>query len=121
VNDSLLVPTWNAGGRVIDVPVNTVDNYCHQHRIESISFLKIDAQGYDLHVLRGARRMLDRRRIKLYSCEANFEYMYSGQATLRELLAFADEIDYKLVGFYEQSYVMNRLAYLDALFCMKSV
>ena len=60
--------------------------------------------------------MLDDRRIQLYSCEANFEHMYDGQATLLDLLAFADKIGYKLVGFYEQTYVKNRLSYLDALF-----
>ncbi|MEZ5591637.1 MAG: FkbM family methyltransferase [Gammaproteobacteria bacterium] len=52
VNDSLLSPTWNAGGSVVDVRVDTVDNYCGRNRIESISLLKIDAQD-DLHVLRG--------------------------------------------------------------------
>ena len=116
VNDSLLTPTWNAGGSVVEVRVDTIDNYCSSNGIESISLLKIDAQGYDLHVLRGARRMLDNRRIKLFSREANFDPMYTGQATLRDLLAFADEVGYKLVGFYELTYVKNRLTYLDILF-----
>lgn len=116
VNDSLLAPTWNAGGAVVEVRVETIDAYCGRHGIESISLLKIDAQGFDLQVLKGARRMLAARRIKLYSCEANFERMYEGQATLRDLLALADEVGYKLVGFYEQTYVKNRLGYLDALF-----
>jgi FkbM family methyltransferase len=116
VNDSILAPTSNAGGKIVDVRVETIDTYCHKHGIDSISLLKIDAQGYDLHVLKGARRMLDARRIKLYSCEAIFEKMYEGQATLRDLLAFADQVGYVLVGFYEQTYVKDRLSYLDALF-----
>jgi len=115
VNDSLLAPTWK-GGKVVEVRVETIDTYCHRHGIESISLLKIDAQGYDLRVLKGARRMLDSRHITMYSCEANFQRMYEGQTTLLELLGFADEVGYKLVGFYEQSYVKNRLSYLDALF-----
>jgi len=116
VNDSLLSPTRNAGGSVVEVRVDTVDSYCGRNGIESISLLKIDAQGYDLHVLRGARRMLDDRRIKLFSCEADFDSMYTGQTTLRDLLTFGDEVGYKLVGFYEQTYFKNRLAYLDILF-----
>jgi FkbM family methyltransferase len=116
VNDSLLTPIWNERDAVVEVRVETIDTYCHSHGIESISLLKIDAQGYDLHVLKGARRMLDDRRIRLYSCEANFEHMYERQATLRDLLAFADEVGYKLVGFYEQTHFKNRLSYLDALF-----
>jgi hypothetical protein len=42
--------------------------------------------------------------------------MYYGQATLPELLAFAADVGYELVGFYEQTFVRNRLTYLDALF-----
>jgi FkbM family methyltransferase len=116
VNDSLLAPTWNAGDIVVDVPVETIDNYCNRRGIQTISLLKIDAQGYDLRVLKGARRMFEEHRIKLYSCEANFEEMYHGQTNLRELLGFADCLGYRLVGFYEQTYVKNKLSYLDALF-----
>jgi hypothetical protein len=116
VNDSLLAPTWDAGGSTAAVPVETIDGYCGRRGIKSIDLLKIDAQGYDLRVLSGARRMLDARQITLYSCEANFTPMYHGQATLPELLEFAAGVGYELVGFYEQTYVRNRLTYLDALF-----
>lgn len=116
VNDSLLAPTGNAGGKTIRVQTETIDEYCHRRGIESIDLLKIDAQGYDLRVLKGARRMLDARRVRLYSCEAIFQQMYEGQATLQDLLSFADEVGYKLMGFYEQTYVKNQLFYLDALF-----
>jgi len=116
VNDSLLTPTWKAGGSRIEVRVDTIDGYCGRMGIDSISLLKIDAQGYDLRVLQGSRAMLEARRVQLYSCEANFEHMYEGQATLRDLLAFAEEVGYRLVGCYEQTYIKNRLLYLDALF-----
>ena len=116
VNDSLLSPTWDAGGLILPVSVETIDGYCERHGIGSISLLKIDTQGYDLRVLRGARRMLQARRIRLYSCEANLTQMYEGQASLIELLAVADEVGYQLVGFYEQTYINDRLNYLDMLF-----
>jgi FkbM family methyltransferase len=116
VNDSLLAPVWQAGGSVVDVDVDTVDGYCARSGVERIDLLKIDTQGFDLRVLHGARDMLASRRIRLYSCEANMRPMYEGQATLRELLQFADEVGYSLVGFYEQSYIGNQLSYLDGLF-----
>jgi FkbM family methyltransferase len=116
VNDSLLRPYSDDGGSVVEVPVETVDSYCAQHGLDVIDLLKIDAQGYDVHVLRGARGLLERRQIRLYCCEANFENLYDGQATLREILAFADEVGYRLVGFYQQTYANDRLSYLDALF-----
>jgi FkbM family methyltransferase len=116
VNDSLLSPAWNAGGSVVEVRVETVDHYCQALKIDRISLLKVDAQGYDLKVLEGARQMLAKRKVHLYCCEANFEHMYEGQATLLDLLAFAESVGYRLVGFYGQTYVNDRLSYLDALF-----
>ncbi len=116
VNDSLLTPTWPDDGSVVTVAVETIDGYCTRHRIDEIALLKIDAQGYDLNVLKGARQMFDARRIALYSCEANMTPMYDGQTTLLELLVFAQSVGYDLVGFYEQTYVNNTLGYLDALF-----
>ena len=116
VNDSLLRPRWNAGGTVVDVPVTTVDAYCTSRGIERIDLLKIDTQGYDLRVLHGARQLLRDRRVRLFACEANFPDLYDDQAQLSDLLAFADAVGYRLVGFYELSYMNNELTYLDALF-----
>ncbi|EMI44584.1 methyltransferase FkbM family [Rhodopirellula sp. SWK7] len=94
----------------------TVDHYCESNNIDSIDLLKIDAQGYDLQVLNGARRMLTNGKIKLFCCEANFDQMYEGQATLIDLLTFGDALGYRLVGFYAISYSNDRLTYLDMLF-----
>jgi FkbM family methyltransferase len=116
VNDSLLRPRWNDGGTVVEVPVATVDSYCETHGIAQIDLLKIDTQGYDLRVLHGARRMLGDRRVRLFTCEVNQQALYHEQAQLRDLFAFGDEVGYRLVGFYEQSYVNNELSYFDVMF-----
>lgn len=46
--------------------------------------------------------------------------MYTGQTTLKNRLAFGDEIGYKLAGFceqmFEQTFCKHRLAYLGVLF-----
>lgn len=53
------------GGKVrqTKVPVVTLDDYCSEHGILHIEFVKIDVEGYEMHVLRGARRMLEEGRI----------------------------------------------------------
>lgn len=42
----------------IPVQVVTLDAYCRDQNVSFIDLLKMDVQGYELHVLRGARRLL---------------------------------------------------------------
>jgi FkbM family methyltransferase len=47
----------------IVVQTDTIDNYCNQSGIDRIAFLKLDVEGAEPAVLRGARQMLSERRI----------------------------------------------------------
>ena len=47
----------------IDVEVDTVDRYCASNGIERIDFLKIDVEGFEEDVLRGATTMLKRKSV----------------------------------------------------------
>jgi FkbM family methyltransferase len=46
------------------VRVETIDNYCLKKRIEQIDFLKLDVEGHELEVLKGAMGLLRRQRIR---------------------------------------------------------
>lgn len=45
------------------ISVDTIDNYCDRARIAKIDLLKMDVEGHELDVLKGAARLLDGRRI----------------------------------------------------------
>ena len=47
----------------IDVPMSTIDDAGSENKIDRISLLKVDAEGFDLEILKGARRMLAEGRI----------------------------------------------------------
>ena len=49
--------------------ISTVDEYCKEHSIDFIDFVKIDTEGYDYRVLLGAKDMLKQNRIKYIQFE----------------------------------------------------
>lgn len=52
-----------------EIDIDTIDNFCDSHNIEVIDFLKMDVQGYELNILKGAKRMLDGGNIKFIQFE----------------------------------------------------
>lgn len=52
-----------------EVPVSTVDEYCRQNNVEQIDLLKIDTEGYDYHVLKGASEMITSNCVKIITFE----------------------------------------------------
>lgn len=46
------------------VPTTTIDAYCESNNIQRIDLLKIDVEGAEYQVLKGAERMMRERRIK---------------------------------------------------------
>lgn len=54
-----------------EVQVETIDGYCRVHSIEHIDLLKIDTEGYELQVLRGATELIKKRKISVIQFEFN--------------------------------------------------
>jgi FkbM family methyltransferase len=55
----------------IEVPILTLDDYCRDHGIDRIDFLKIDTEGHELAVLKGAHRLLESGAIRIIQFEFN--------------------------------------------------
>jgi FkbM family methyltransferase len=61
--------TVGEGKKAVEVPVTTLDEYCILHRISRISFLKVDVEGMEPAVLRGAADLLHDQAISAILCE----------------------------------------------------
>lgn len=59
------------------VSLRTIDDYCAEQKIDAIDFMKIDVEGHELSVLRGARQMLTEERIGLIQFEYGGCYVAS--------------------------------------------
>jgi hypothetical protein len=78
--------------------------------------LKIDAQGYDLEVLRGAERVLLERQIKCILIEIVFINIYEGGPRFDQVFRFLLDHGFRLVSLYDTVYRDEAIAWTDALF-----
>ena len=75
-----------------DIHLTRLDDFCEANQIERIDFLKIDTEGYELNVLKGAERMLRENRIAMIQFEFN-SMLVCSRVFLRDF--------YALLGQYE--------------------
>ncbi len=78
-----------------NISVNTLDNYCAHNNIERINFLKIDTEGADFDVIKGAERLMKNQKVDY------IEFEYGGcwqenNKTLRSVFNYAKEHGYRL-------------------------
>lgn len=79
------------------------------------TLLKLDVQGNELRVLRGAGRTLGR--VDHVLCEVNVDPLYRGQPTFAEIHGHLTAAGFHYAGAMEQVYGPDgRLVYMDALF-----
>jgi FkbM family methyltransferase len=77
----------------IDIKINTIDNYCLQNGIDSIDFLKIDIEGFELEALEGAKKLLSEKKIKLIQFEFN-EVNIVKRRFLKDFYDFLPDFDF---------------------------
>src|SRR5262249_24745488 len=92
------------GSPLEEVTLETLDGFCAHHNIRHINFLKIDAEGGDLEVLRGAEDFLSRHHVDLVQVEAGMNRSNRRHVPFASFTKFFEEKYYFLFGIYEQMY-----------------
>ncbi|QNA44991.1 FkbM family methyltransferase [Lacibacter sediminis] len=62
-----------ANAREETIKIDTLDHYCSVHNIKKIDLLKIDTEGFEINVLKGAEQMLQGGHISFVYCETGFQ------------------------------------------------
>lgn len=101
VEDAPYAVRFGRQGSPLSIDVQTLDAFCAAQSIDHVDLLKIDTEGFDIAVLKGARETLRRGAITFVYTEFN-EVAASGRSgttlmALEELLA---PLSYKLVAPY---------------------
>jgi FkbM family methyltransferase len=101
------------------VPVLRLDEFAAEEKLGPIELLKVDTQGFELHVLRGAEALFAHQRIRSVLIELNFADLYVGQATPADIITHLRSRGLHLVDFYEKCRHQPLLGWCTALFTQK--
>lgn len=94
------------------VEIKTLTDLCKEIKIDRIDILKIDTEGYDLEVLKGANELLEDRKIKYIYCEVAFNNE-PDKGNFYEINKILRTYDFWLCGFYEPSRWGANFSYLS--------
>lgn len=83
------------------ITIDTIDLYCAANNISKIDLLKIDTEGFELHVLKGAKQMMQQGKISFIYCETGFQKQNTRNTYFAELTEFLAAQDYYFYGLYQ--------------------
>jgi FkbM family methyltransferase len=91
----------HGSGEKLDVPAVTVDEYARERGVGRIDLLKIDTEGHEEAVLRGAMGQLEQGTVEFVVCECEFtprpEEPHADFRAVQDLLG---PLGYRVVSFY---------------------
>lgn len=81
--------------RTVRVPMVSIDDWAARHNIDHVDFIKIDVQGIELDVLRGAQRLIRNGGVLAIKCEAQILPEYQGASTLFDIVPFMNSLGFQ--------------------------
>jgi FkbM family methyltransferase len=104
------------------IKTETLDNIFFAKKLKKIDFIKIDAQGEELNILLGAKKILKKKLITLIKVEINTIPFYKKQkSNFYAIIFFLQKYNYTLINISKTKYLKNRLAMIDAYFVRDNV
>ncbi len=99
------------------IKVQTIDKFMESQNLYSIDLLKIDTEGFEIQVLKGAKNKLENGKIKFVLAEATLQEDDSEHTNLNNIIDYLKLYNFKLVAIYDQVIWKSpsRLAYFNAL------
>ncbi len=91
---------WTAQTEPLTVPMKSLDEFNSEMKLEPKVLLKIDVQGYEAEVLRGATALLQKTDYVLL--EVSFRTLYEGQGSFAEIHAILEKAGFAYSGNLEQ-------------------
>jgi FkbM family methyltransferase len=100
----------------IKVDTISLDTFCNQNGIDRIDILKMDIQGGELNVLKGALRLLENRKVGIIYSEVFFVEQYENTPLFHDISKFLHGFGYTLQDIYNPMYGQGNIAWADVIF-----
>lgn len=100
----------------LQVTTTTIDDFCEQNSIFKIDVLKIDTEGHDFNVLKGAERMLRNNAIAFIYFEFNdfIQEKSTNGGSLNEITEYLSSFGFQFVGTYTDYIVTEKKMFVVA-------
>ncbi len=103
--------------KISKVKTEVFDNEFNNRKID---FCKIDVQGEEINVLKGMKKNLKKKNIKLLKIEITFIERYvSVKSNFNQIISFLLKYNYHLTSISKIKFKNNRLLLMDAYFLLK--
>jgi FkbM family methyltransferase len=101
------------------IELRTLDSFCAEQNISHIDLLKIDTEGFELEVLKGADGLLRTRQIQFIFAEVTFDPENNYHTSFLRLAEHLHGLEYYFFDMYDDgvaSFSQPPLTYCNALF-----
>jgi len=82
-----------------EIDTVSIDEYCNTNKINQIDFLKIDTEGHELFVLKGAKGMIQKQKIRYIQFEYGPPNIFS-RVFLKDIFNLFQNTNYKIFRIY---------------------
>ncbi len=86
-----------------EVEVDTLDHFAAENGVERVDLLKVDAEGFDLEVLKGADGLLAANRVSFVLAEVGFHPGDDRHVLFDDVRDFLMKRGFSLYGIYDQT------------------
>lgn len=101
-------------GTDLEVPLRTLDSLVYAGELDRPDLVKLDVQGYELEVLRGAATVLENAEVLVL--ELSFRRLYAGQPLAHEVIAFLGRQGFRIADICTYSQRARDAALLQSDF-----
>jgi FkbM family methyltransferase len=115
---------WGGRGNLkslteVKCKLTTLDQFLFEKKIDKIDFLKIDVQGYEFEILKGAKKTLMAKKIKMVEIEFIYGKTYLGQKNIAFYFNFFEKCGYKLKNITDLVHNSGNIIQMQLFFLPK--